>query len=282
MTLLKELKQRKKITSKLNGNDVDPSLAKMYDWVIHQDRLEKYLDELIPVLDKLDTSSYNSPGASNLKEQAALGLQLISNCTENTESRFYGTGFWSAINKYNLVDRLNVRHDHRLPKIRDKYLIPFWNYLIQKIERENENYTVESKIEYKIESVFEDEFQESYPKTFDLIEITNESLNHDQNTWNGVANSCRDILVQFGKELLQNSSIGNEEIKKGNTKRIVRSVLKEDLPSSRFNNTVVKLFESTWNHASSALHRPNLKKDEVVRIFVWVTLTLSEIATFEK
>lgn len=83
MALIKELKKRKRITSKLNNKDIDSSLAKMYQWVIDQDGLEKYINHLIDIFDDLripTNTPYHSPGIASLEEQAAVGFTLMGCC----------------------------------------------------------------------------------------------------------------------------------------------------------------------------------------------------------
>lgn len=182
-----------------------------------------------------------------------------------------------CVDKYNLIDLRNNWQKNHIPDIRSKYLVPFWDYLIEKIERETDNYTIESKIDFKIASVFQEDFEKNYPETFQKIEATNQSLNQPENTWDGVANSCRGILIEFGKELLQNNPI-KDDVKNTDSKKIIRLVLKKDLPNKKFNRTLIGLFEKSWDHVASGLHRSNLDRDEVIRIFTWIVLTISEIA----
>lgn len=210
-----------------------------------QDELEKHIEDLITVLDNLEVSNYSSPGIASLEDQAAIGFNLLGCCCGymNKDSLTISRGIWDCVDRYNLIDYQNTRIDHQVPKIRDKYLLPFWNYLIKNIEREKKNYTIESKIDYKIGSVLESNFEEKFPETFSLIEVTNESLNNDQNTWNGVANSCRDILKKFGEELLEKHKF-DEEIKKGNARKIVRTVINSRLKKSTYNTSLITICQN--------------------------------------
>ena len=268
------LLQKRKIVEQLEFTQFKASMKKIYLEISNNE----YIKNLIINLDDLyyenklhSSQSLYEPAVSSLIEQAAVGLKVIESC--NTEYK----DFYDIARDFGVVNWSGPDTTTRqLKKIREKYVLPFFDYLIQNISESSENYTVINRFDKAFHFINELEFTSRFPKTNKLIKKTS-NLFHSkkQINWNSVANSCRDTLIVFSNELKNKYGTQKvDDIKDGD----VKSTLKLFLNShNRYQNSVIELIESLWNHISSATHKNDLGRNDAIRIFVWMTLIINEV-----
>lgn len=268
------LLQKRKIVEQIDFNQFTASMRKIYLEISSNKRIVEliiYLDDIY-YKNGLETSnSYNGPAISSLVEQAAVGLKIIETCNIDY------IDFFSIVRKFGAEDWSGYDTSSRqLKKIREKYVLPFFDYLIQNITESSDEYSVINRFDKSFRFVNELEFASRFPKTNKHIKRTS-NLFHSkkQINWNSVANSCRDTLIIFSKELKNKYGTQRvDEIKDGDVKSTLKLFLKVN---NRYQNSVIELIESLWNHINSATHKNDLTRNDAIRIFVWMTLIINEV-----
>lgn len=163
------------------------------------------------------------------------------------------------------------------------YVLPFWDFLIVESEKLNTDFTLDSIVDFRVKLFSSIKIKKKFPKTSDLIDKISRQLQetNEDVLWNGIANSCRDLMIEFSKELGNKIIIQElDTVKKGDFKNTISIILKKQKSSKRFSSSLIKLMESIWDHASSGTHKSDLTRDEAIRIFVWSLMDIYEIDNF--
>ena len=142
--------------------------------------------------------------------------------------------------------------------------------------------SAEEKIGRRVLSVFTAPLAQSLPDTMKLLNAAEAQLASKelQGGWNNVANSCRDALVGFARELhsLMQGTIP-AEIKQGDLKNTIRTLLRSQGEDDRYTSTLSDLVDALWNHIGNLVHRPHSNKDDAERCFIVTVLTITEVLT---
>jgi len=267
------LLQKRKLVEQLEFTQFKASMDKIYSEISNDKVIIKLIIHLDDVYfeNKLRPSrSMDEPAVSSLIEQAAVGLKIIEACGSEYKdiydiARDFGIINWSGPDTTT----------RQLKKIREKYVLPFFDFLIQNVTESSENYSVKNRFDKSFALINELEFISRFPKTNKFLKKT-ANLFHSkkQINWNSVANSCRDTLITFSIEIKNKYGTQKyDDIKDGDVKSILKIFLNSH---NRYQNSLIKLIESLWDHISSATHKNDLSREDAIRIFVWMTLIVNE------
>ena len=114
----------------------------------------------------------------------------------------------------------------------------------------------------------------------DLNRIVKEFENNEDADWCNIGNSCRNVLKEFVKELINKSEIIlDNSIKKGDVKGYIKKLVSEKTISKELKPKLVSLLNSVWNYTQKIIHRKTTTKKEALRAFIWTTLFINEIVT---
>ena len=133
----------------------------------------------------------------------------------------------------------------------------------------------------QISKIFDSSFNQQYPETSKLLQQISEEFTKPEESglWNNIGNSCRDALIMFSSELKKLTGVQTQDLKDGDAKGIISKIIKEKISDSDFGDSLIQLLISAWKHTVSLTHRKiKTTKVEAQRIFLWVGLTISEIA----
>jgi predicted transcriptional regulator len=130
---------------------------------------------------------------------------------------------------------------------------------------------VGSIFEAAISRAIDNKIKEVFKDISDSLNRIAKEFENEEADWFNIGNSCRTVLKEFVRELESNSiiTIGKDE-QLGNVKLQLGK-----LASGRLK----KLIDSVWDYCQTIIHRKETTKNEAIRIFIWTTLTINEIAT---
>lgn len=143
-----------------------------------------------------------------------------------------------------------------------------------------ERTSAEEQVGRRVLSVFISPLAQVLPKTMESLHAAEQLLGQkeDPGGWNNVANSCRDALVIFTRELhaLMAGSLP-PEIKQGDVKNTIRHILKSQGEDERYRSTLSDMVDGLWNHVGSLVHKPSASRDDAERCFICTVVAITEV-----
>lgn len=270
--IINDLNKRRKLIERLDFSQFTKSLGKMYMEIYNYESISPIiisLDDVIHEKKLLEKRGYEEPAVSNIVEQAAIGCKIMSHCT----NKYYNVNDIS--NDFGIYDWNSGTTNRYLKKIKDKYILPFMDYLISEIEKKDTDITVDNVIHKRIKYFSNIISNPFFQETNDMIIKTSNLLNiSDEVNWNTVASSCRDILISFSTEIERYSQdLDYSNVKKADFKTLMELIIPN---KSRYTGTLIKLNNAIWEHVNSAVHKNNITKNEAIRIYIWTLMIISE------
>jgi hypothetical protein len=112
-----------------------------------------------------------------------------------------------------------------------------------------------------------------------LEKISREFLRPDEDvTWQNIANSCRQLLVDFCGELRSLYDLDlSPDTKEADVKAILRQAIQTLGATGQFAASLEMLILAIWSHTQSLLHRGSTTKTQAVRLYVWTGLLINEL-----
>jgi len=281
--VLDELLRRISYLKDIGFEEAPRRYAAFLDWLEGQPTTKEILTRLRKTADieKICKSCgpRHPPAAATPEEIARVGLHFFEYCKEdgkNLPGLFLGFGLnskWggSQINGY-------------FASAIDTYIQPFLNFLVHEIGKKDELLSADDVATFRMSMILSSDFGSRFPITSEaLAKLSKEffALDHSEN-WFNAANSCRELLKRFSRELYavlkEDIPVG---IKAGDVKALVKYVVAKRYPSGRTKDTLGQLINSVWDHTQCLLHNENATKSEAMRIYLWTALLISEIYGLE-
>ena len=276
--LIEEFQRRRQILSPLNYNEAKNRLSGFLVWMESNIEIKNILDSIRSnvdikiILDGCD--NYNPPKASTLEEVARVGIYLMEKCRDGEDL-------------FHLAHALGIRPPYSSPEWQDftneaaeRFIEPTIDFIEEQLQELGDVTTLDTIIDDKISILLSSALKDKYPLTVNRLQkIAAEFARPAKdNTWFNVGNSCREALKTFSEEIRKNTSIDiPEEIKAADVKNILKHILKEMNQKTRFQDTLVKLIISVWDHNQSIIHRNSTSKNDAIRAFIWTALSIFEI-----
>jgi len=171
------------------------------------------------------------------------------------------------------TDIRGAPYEQNWPGLKPRFLRLIQGYV-------GENTSAEASIGRRFKSLFIDPLRDAFPQTIRLLTAAEALLaqTEDIPNWNNVANTCREALIAFSKEL--RSALPQSvpaEIKEGDIKNTVTHILRSRELDDRFRQTLAALVDSLWNHIQNIVHRASATRDDAERCFLLCILAITEI-----
>jgi len=276
--LIEEFQRRRQLLSPLNYNEAKTRLSGFLVWMESNIEIKNILDQIRNSVDLNiilnGCDYYNPPKASTLEEIAGVGIYLMEKCRDGEDlfQLAYTLGIIPPFSSSKFQDLTD--------EATERFIKPTINIIEDRLQTISDLNTIDTIIEKKISSYLSSTFKDEYPFTIDRLQkIAEEFARPEQdNAWFNVGNSCREVLKTFSAEIRKNTGIDiPEEIKTSDVKNILKHILKDLNQKKRFQETLIKLITSVWDHIQSIIHRNSTSKDDAIRVFIWTSLSIFEI-----
>lgn len=278
MTLAEELTRWRSTLRGVHHDDVTGRLTAIIKWLESDSitrRLISDLESRVEVAKLFEGVHYHRRPAANTPEEiAAVGLQLIRECSENNHH------FGDICFSINIRGRYNTGNVQAAADAGlAEYVDPFLDYIADGLTRIAATYSPSLVAEARLAELSSPLFLRLLPETAsNLDRMAAEFVRPDSEVaWQNVGNSCRQALIGFAKELREACGIeAPEDVQNGNVKALLKHVSGTLLGDGRFRDTLLALVDAGWNHTQSVTHRPATTKEEALRVFLWTGIVISE------
>lgn len=280
MNLIDEFAERASALGSLHYDEASDRLVSFLDWLQSQPLTKAILDDLRTRVnvDPLfgGHEHRGAPKAGSFEEIAAVGLRLIESSREHDFVNVcMGHGIEPPYNTSALQDYCA----DAVPR----YIEPFVRYVASKLTLAASKHSIAGIAESTVsEIILSDLFQRDFPDTSaDLQKISREFLRDDKDVaWQNVANSCRQALIDYCRELRSVYDIDlDPETKDADVKAILRQAIQALGATGQFGDSLEKLLLGVWSHTQSLLHRGLTTKQEATRLYLWTGLLIDELTT---
>jgi hypothetical protein len=281
--IFQEFQDRREMLGGLRELESHARIVGLLDWLDEQTQIRPILDHLraeVNAASLVHTGpSRRPPQATTPNEVRAFGLFLMDQC------RAGSTGLFAYCHKFHIRPRYpsNQANDY-IAAAMDGFIVPFLDYLEQKLVS-LEAFSPSSLVDASLTKLYQPEFRSRFPETAASIEklsaMCNAADTHE--SWFAVATVCRELLDTYGKEFRsRQNAVIPPEVKDGDLKGILKACISQYSEAGRYSNTLASLLTATWDHTQCLLHRKMTTKDELLRLVLFVNLTISEIALLGK
>lgn len=131
--------------------------------------------------------------------------------------------------------------------------------------------------DFVISEAIDDNIKEEFSNVSEGLNRIVKEFENDDTDWYNIGNSCRTVLKEFVKELINKGKIIVD--KDEDVKLHLGKLVSDKTNPGRFRNTLKNLIDSVWDHIQSILHRKTTTKEEALRALIWTTLCINEIVT---
>jgi hypothetical protein len=273
--LIQEFDEQVLVLQNMHYEEAPARLGGFLDWLESEPLTNRILQHLLQAVN-VDSllRGFHAPNARTVEEIAAVGLRIIQ--TSRTRDFFHATRSLGIKPPYN-TSALQDYCSDAVPR----YIDPFINYLRRKLTAEASRHSVGAISEATVASLLNSEaFKRDFPATQNhLDKISREFLRPDEHVaWQNIANSCRQTLIDFCKELrsLYDFEI-TAETKEADVKAVLRQAIQSLGATGQFADSLEKLSAAIWSHAQSLLHRGSTTKIEAIRLYLWTGLLINEL-----
>jgi hypothetical protein len=280
LNLPDEFERRLSVLKGAHFDDLSGRLVGILDWLAEQPATKRILDYLENSIDfeRLFAGTgarRAAPKTNTVEEVAAVGMALIEMCRKQD--------FYNLCVGYNIRPRGN---SNNLGDISDeglsRFVFPFFNYVANELERQARDFAPAVVIEQKVATMLSSPlFARDFPETrrrFDTM--SREFLRPDEEVdWQNIANSCRQTLIDFVREIRGLIPIeGIDDTKSSDLKSMARHVIRAAYGTGKFSETLENLIRATWDHVQSVIHRGATTKDQALRVYISTALVVDELA----
>ena len=277
--LLEEFARRRKLLMSLQFAEAKIRLSGFLEWMESEPSIKAILDAVRGAVDTghiIEGCDHRTPPAAGTPEEvAAVGLLLMERCREGEEL-------------FQLAHKLGISPPYSTSKLQDhsdealrRFVEPALDYIEDELRESYEEITTDSLVDTQLSATVFSDLTQNYPLTAERLEriAGNFAVSDDDGEWFNVGNSCREAFKTFTEELRELGKIQiPDDLKAGDVKNILSRALGTMKGKGRFEETLVKLVAAAWDHSQPITHRASTTRHEALRLFIWTTLSISEIA----
>jgi hypothetical protein len=249
-TVLDEFLRRCSYLRDIGYQEAPARYSAFLDWLEGQPATKDILNRLRSAADieaiLKDCSPQHAPAAATPEEIARVGLYIFEYCKgdgKNLPRLLLGLGLRSKWGGSQI--------DGYLASAINKYIQPLVNFLLGELRTKDQQLSADDVATFRTNMILSADFASRFPFTSASLEkLSREffALEHSEN-WFNAANSCRELLKKFTKELY--AVLGEqmpEGTKSGDIKVLLKHIVSKRYPAGRTKDTLTQLISAVWDH----------------------------------
>ena len=278
--LYEEFNKRRQLLVSVRNDDTKLRITGFLNWMEEQHEVSIIINSIrnaVNVDNIMESCNINyPPQASTQEEIIAVGLHLMESCRD-------GDNLGSVAYKYGIKSTYSPgSYQDCTDEAFERYIDPALDFIENELLQKENELDIESVMDSGLSTITHSILPRNFPLTLDRLQKIAEYLRNDDNEgeWYNVGNSCREVFKTYIDEIKSFNLIElNDNIQAANIKNIISKAIITG-SKSRFDDTLVKLVSAAWDHCQTITHRPTSTKKQAVRLYIWTTMTIGELAFF--